>query len=337
MGGGGWSRRARGFALVGAFAAAVVTLAGCPRRQLNAIAVVPKGTTHEFWKSVHAGAIRAGEELRVQILWKGPLREDDREQQIQAVETFANMNVLGIALAPLDSKALVPAARDVASRHIPLVIFDSDLASDDKISYVATDNFHGGELAGQYLGQLLAGQPNARVAMLRYQEGSDSTNQREQGFLQAIAAFPSVKVVSSNQYGGATTETAFKASENLLAAQTTAAGATLQGIFCPNESTAFGMLRALQDHRLAGKLRFIGFDTSDKIVQALRQGHMDATVVQDPMRMGYLAVKTIIDRLRGGVVQKRVDTGATLVRREEIDDPKMKELLFPDYRKWLKE
>jgi ribose transport system substrate-binding protein len=333
----GWLRRGRAVALGGLFAVAAATSVSCPRRQLNAVAVVPKGTTHEFWKSVHAGANRAGEELRVQILWKGPLREDDREQQIQAVETFANMNVLGIALAPLDSKALVPAARDVASRHIPLVIFDSDLASDDKLSFVATDNFQGGQLAGQYLGQLLAGQASARVAMLRYQEGSDSTNQREQGFLDAIAAFPNIKVVSNNQYGGATTESAFKASENLLAAQTTAAGATLQGIFCPNESTAFGMLRALEDHRLAGKVRFVGFDTSDKLVGALRQGHMDATVVQDPMRMGYLAVKTIIDHLRGGVVKKRVDTGATLVRREEIDDPKIKALLFPDFKKWLKE
>ncbi len=333
----GWLQRARTVATAGVFAVAVGTSMSCPKRQLNAIAVVPKGTTHEFWKSVHAGAKRAGEELRVQILWKGPLREDDREQQIQAVETFANLNVIGIALAPLDSKALVPAAREVARRHIPLVIFDSDLASDDKISYVATDNLQGGQLAGQYMGQLLAGQVNARVAILRYQEGSDSTNQREQGFLDAIAAFPNVKVVSSNQYGGATTETAFKASENLLAAETTAAGATLQGIFCPNESTAFGMLRALEDHRLAGKVRFIGFDTSEKIVVALRQGHMDATVVQDPMRMGYLAVKTIVDHLRGGVVQKRVDTGATLVRREEIDDPKINALLFPDYKKWLKE
>jgi ribose transport system substrate-binding protein len=333
----GWLRRVRAVALGGLFAVAAGTSVSCPRQQLNAIAVVPKGTTHEFWKSVHAGANRAGQEARVQILWKGPLREDDRVQQIQAVETFANMNVLGIALAPLDSKALVPAAREVAGRHIPLVIFDSDLASDDKLSFVATDNFHGGQLAGQYLGQLLAGQASARVAMLRYQEGSDSTNQREKGFLDAIAALPNIKIVSSNQYGGATTESAFKASENLLAAQTTAAGATLQGIFCPNESTAFGMLRALEDHRLAGKVRFIGFDTSDKLVEALRQGHMDATVVQDPMQMGYLAVKTILDHLRGGVVKKRVDTGATLVRREEIDDPKMKELLFPDYKKWLKE
>jgi ribose transport system substrate-binding protein len=333
----GWLRRVRAVALGGLFAVAAGTSVSCPRQQLNAIAVVPKGTTHEFWKSVHAGANRAGQEARVQILWKGPLREDDRVQQIQAVETFANMNVLGIALAPLDSKALVPAAREVAGRHIPLVIFDSDLASDDKLSFVATDNFHGGQLAGQYLGQLLAGQASARVAMLRYQEGSDSTNQREKGFLDAIAALPNIKIVSSNQYGGATTESAFKASENLLAAQTTAAGATLQGIFCPNESTAFGMLRALEDHRLAGKVRFIGFDTSDKLVEALRQSHMDATVVQDPMQMGYLAVKTILDHLRGGVVKKRVDTGATLVRREEIDDPKMKELLFPDYKKWLKE
>ena len=182
---------------------------------------------------MHAGAKRAGEELRLQILWKGPLREDDREQQIQAVETFANMNVLGIALAPLDSKALVPAARDVASRHISLVTFDSDLASDDKITFVATDNFHGGQGAGQYLGQLLTGQANARVAMLRYQEGSESTNQREQGFLDAIAALPNIKGMSSNQYGGATIGSAFKASENLLAAQATAASATFQASSAP--------------------------------------------------------------------------------------------------------
>lgn len=331
--------RGRALAFSAAVAAALaVGVAGCRNHQLNAIAVVPKGTTHEFWKSVHAGAKRAGEELRVQILWKGPLREDDREQQIQAVETFVNMKVLGIALAPLDSRALVPAVHDAALAKIPVVIFDSDLSgSDERLSFVATDNFHGGQLAGQHMGTLLAGQPSARVAMLRYQEGSDSTTERERGFLDAIAKYPAIKVVSSNQFGGATTETAFKASENLLAATTGAAGASLQGIFCPNESTAFGMLRALEDHQLAGKIRFIGFDTSAKIVEALRAGHMDATVVQDPMRMGYVAVKTIIDHLRGGVVKRRLDTGATLIRRDEIDQPKMKELLFPDYQRWLKE
>jgi ribose transport system substrate-binding protein len=318
----------------------MVALAGCHARSMNAVAVVPKGTTHEFWKSVHAGALHAGEDLRVQILWKGPMREDDREQQIQAVETFIDMHVLGIALAPLDDRALVPAVRDASKAKIPVVIFDSNLASDDKVSFVATDNFRGGQLAGEHLAQLLASQPEAKVAMLRYQEGSDSTTQREQGFLDAIARFPAIKVVSSNQFGGATTETAFKASENLLAAQTPGGAATtagLHGVFCPNESTAFGMLRALEERRLAGKIRFIGFDTSAKIADALRRGHMDATVVQDPMRMGYLAVRTVIDQVRGARVPPRIDTGATLIRRDDMDQPRMKELLFPDYGRWLKE
>jgi ribose transport system substrate-binding protein len=326
-------------------------LFGCQSHSLNAVALVPPGhaMTNEFWKSVHAGAIRAGQEMRVQILWKGPLREGDREQQIQIVKGFVNMQVLGIALAPLDSHALVPAAQYAAHLHVPLVIFDSKLDSNDKLSYVAPDDFHGGQLAGEHLGALLTSSggsaaPNAndtiRVAILRYQEGSDNTTQREQGFLDAIAHFPTIKVVSSNQYGGATAETAVKASETLLAAvagSAGTAGAPLQGIFCPNESTTLGMLRALEDRHLAGKVHLIGFDTSAKIVEALRQGHMDATVVQDPMRLGYLAVKAVIDHLRGATIAKRIDTGATLVRRQDMDQPKMKALLVPDYRRWLKE
>jgi ribose transport system substrate-binding protein len=173
--------------------------------------------------------------------------------------------------------------------------------------------------------------------MLRYNEGSESTQQREQGFLDAIAKYPEVKVVSSNQYGGATTETAFKASENLLTAHKTSTGLAVQGIFCPNESTAFGMLRALEDGGFAGKVKFVGFDSSPKLVDAMAKGHLDATVVQDPINMGYLAVKSMVEHLQGKPVPKRIDTGANLITRETMNDPKNKELLNPDFKRWLKE
>jgi ribose transport system substrate-binding protein len=309
--------------------------AGCKKRTTDAIAVIPKGTAHEFWKSVHAGAEKASQELGVNVIWKGPLREDDREDQTQVVESFINMHVKGIVLAPLDDTALVPVVTDAVRAGIPVVAFDSQIKTDDVVSFVATDNHRGGQLAGDHLAKLLDGK--GKVMMLRYAEGSASTAEREQGFLDAIAAYQGIEVVSANQYGGVTTESAFQASENLLTAHKNPQGLTVQGIFCPNESTAFGMLRALEDDGFAGKVAFVGFDSSPKLVDAMAKGHLDATVVQDPIKMGYLAVKAMFEHLQGKPVEKRIDTGATLITRETMGSPASQALLTPDFKKWLKE
>jgi ribose transport system substrate-binding protein len=311
------------------------SVSGCKKRTTDAIAVIPKGTTHEFWKSVHAGAEKASQELGVNIIWKGPLREDDREDQIKVVETFINMRVKGIVLAPLDDTALVPVVTDAVRAGIPVVAFDSSIKTDDISSFVATDNYRGGQLAGHHLATLLG--DKGKVIMLRYAEGSASTAERERGFLDAIAARKGIEVASANQYGGVTTESAFKVSENLLAAHKGPGGLTVQGIFCPNESTAFGMLRALEDSGLAGKVHFIGFDSSPKLVDAMAKGYLDATVVQDPIKMGYLAVKAMVERLAGKPVEKRIDTGATLITRDAISSPDAQALLNPDFKRWLKE
>lgn len=290
------------------------------------IAVIPKGTTHEFWKSVHQGAEQAGAELGVEVIWKGPLKEDDREAQIKVVEDFITRRVDGIVLAPLDDTALRVPVRSATQSGIPVVIFDSALKSEDQISFVATDNSQGGRLGGKYLAELLQGK--GKVILLRYMEGSASTRDREQGFLEAMAENPALTVVSSNQYGGATTETAYQASENLLAPLKNADGSLgIDGIFCPNESTTFGMLRALQDSDLAGKVKFVGFDSSAKLVQALQAGEIQGLVLQNPRKMGYLAVKTLIAHLKGQPVEKRIDTGAVLATSQNLDQPDLKALL----------
>jgi len=298
------------------------------------VAVIPNGTTHEFWQSVHAGAVKASRELGITVIWKGPLKEDDRDAQISVVEDFISRKVSGIVLAPLDDVALrVPVANAVRS-GIPVVIFDSDLQSQDYVSFVATDNVKGGQLAGEELARRLGGK--GKVVMLRYQEGSASTMNREKGFLDAVAGHPDIQVVSANQYGGATTETAYKASENLLAPLKTAQGAlSVDGIFCPNESTTFGMLRALQDAGLAGKVKFVGFDSSDKLIQALEKGELDGLVLQDPMNMGYMGVKTIVEHLRGKTVDKKMDTGSTVATKENMNEPDVARLLRPDFQKWF--
>jgi ribose transport system substrate-binding protein len=293
------------------------------------IAVIPKGTTHEFWKAIHAGAVRAARELDVEVIWKGPQKEDDRAQQITVVEDFISRGVDGIVLAPLDDRALVRPVQDAAREKIPVVIIDSALQGSDYASYVATDNYQGGVLAGRRLGQLMEGR--GKIFLIRYQEGSASTTQREAGFLDTVKKeFPGMDLLVQDQYAGATTETAYQLAENLLSRFP-----DVQGIFAPNESSTFGVLRALQESRLAGKVKFVGFDSSPKLVQGLRDGEILGLVLQNPMKMGYLGVKTMVAYLRGEAVAKVIDTGVTLVTADNMDQPEIRSLLEPDLSTYL--
>ena len=296
------------------------------------IAVIPKGTTHEFWKSVHAGAVKAAREVNVDVVWKGPLKEDDLKSQVDLVQSFTAQGVSGIVLAPLNDTALAAPVKAAGDAQIPVVIFDSALKDKSYVSFVATDNRAAGALAGARMGKLLNGKGN--VLVLRYLEGSASTNDREEGFLEGIRKFPEIKIVSDNRYGGATTESAHAASENLLLAQNAAKG-TINGIFTPNESTTFGMLLALQKAELAGKIHFIGFDSSEKLIAGVAAGQIDALVLQDPLKMGYLAVKTIAAHLHKEPVEARIDTGATLVDKDNLNSPEISELMKPNLAKWL--
>ena len=300
------------------------------------IAVVPKGTTHEFWRAIHAGAVQAAQELTasgdsVRIIWKGPLREDDREQQVQVVEGFTSQGVSGIVLAPLDDRALVRPVEEAKGAGVPTVIIDSGLQSDQIVSFVATDNYKGGELCAERLGTLLNGK--GKVLVLRYQEGSASTTEREKGFIDKMkSAYPGITLVSSDQYAGATRETAKRTSENLLNRY----GNELVGIFTPNESSTDGMLLALQDIDKAGKIRLVGFDASKSLLAAMKAKQLDGVAVQNPMKMGYLGVKTMVAHLRNQPVEKRIDTGVTLVTPENMEEPAMKELTSPPVDKYLK-
>ena len=306
-----------------------------PAPARTTIAVIPKGTSHVFWQSIHAGAAKAAQELGVDIIWRGPIREDDRDSQVSEVEGFVSRGVSGIVLAPLDDTALAAPVTSAMRSKIPVVIIDSGLKGGEYVSFVATDNHKGGRLGGEQLAKILGGK--GKVAMLRYEEGSASTNEREDGFLEAMKAQPGIQVVSANQYGGADVESAYKKSESLLSTYKKPDGSlALDGIFTPNESTSFGMLRVLQDNSWAGKVHFVGFDASENLVKGLRSGQIDALVVQDPIKMGYLGVKTLAAHLKGQPVEKRIDTGVQVATRENMDAPEMKDVLFPDLSKWLK-
>ncbi|MGB7295771.1 MAG: substrate-binding domain-containing protein [Candidatus Aminicenantales bacterium] len=288
------------------------------------LAVIPMGTTHEFWKAIHAGAKKAADERGVEIIWKGPLKEDDRNDQIQIVETMINAGVDAIILTPLDDRALMPPVADARARGIPTVIFNTALAGSDHIAYVATDSWKGGVLAAERIGSLLRGQ--GKLILIRIIEGIEGNRQREEGFLETIRSkFPDMIILSDNQYAGITTETAYQTTENLLARFP-----DVEAIFTPNESTTFGCLRALQDHGLAGRVIHVGFDSSKKLIEGLEKRELMGLVLQDPVRMGYESVRTAVAHLRGEPYESLIDTGVYLATPENMNKPEVWRLLVPD-------
>jgi ribose transport system substrate-binding protein len=212
------------------------------------VMVIPKGTTHEFWMTLHAGTLKAAEDLgNVEVIWLGPQKEDDRVLQIQLVQSAVAAGVDGIVLAPLDSRALVQPVEAAVAKRIPVVIYDSGLESDKMVSFIATNNYNGGVLAAKRLGELLKGQ--GKVILLRYAVGSESTEQREKGFTDTLAKeFPGITMLSDTEYAGPTSDSAQQKAQSLI----TRYRGQVHGIFCPNESSTSGMLRALEG---AGMLR----------------------------------------------------------------------------------
>jgi len=208
-------------------------------------------------------------------------------------------------------------------RGIPVVIIDSGLQSDQHASFVATDNKVGGKLCAKRLAEVMGGEGTA--LMLRYMEGSASTNNRELGFLEGMKEYgPGIQLVSTNQFAGATMEKAFQAAQNLLNRF-----GDVGGIFCPNESSTQGMLRALVTAGKAGEVKFVGFDSNEALLKGLQDGHIHGLALQNPFRMGYMGVKTAVEVLNGSEVSQRIDTGVGLVTKENMNTPEMRKLLNP--------
>lgn len=286
------------------------------------VVVIPKGTTHQFWQAVHAGAEQVAAEKGLALTFKGPLQESDRAAQKKLVQQFVAEGVAGIALAPLDHKALVPEVRSAKAKGIPVVIFDSALdakAGEDFAAFIATDNEKGGRMAGEEMARLLGGK--GKVVVLRYQAGSASTTEREEGFL-AVARERGLEVIVDNRFAGATTGEAKTQALNLADDLKKA-----DGVFCPCEPVTNGMMLALDQLQMTGKLKFVGFDVTAPLKKGLEEGKIHALVVQDPRRMGALAVESLKTLLDGGEVEAFVDTGCVLATKANMADAEVAPLL----------
>jgi ribose transport system substrate-binding protein len=286
------------------------------------IGVIPKETASVYWEGVRQGALKAGQEENYDILWNGPEIETDRERQIQIVEDMIARKVDGIVLAPNDRKALVPVVEKIDAKKIPCVIIDSGVETDKFLSFMATDNYKGGVLAAQRIGEILGGK--GKVIVVEWTPNSASTDYRLQGFRATLAKeFPGIEIVDSQYANPPTMEKVRDVTQDMLARN-----AGIDGIFACNATTAGGALTALREFQQGDKkIKMVGFDAWPMLVDGLEKGELDGLIIQNPYRMGYEGVKAIIRHLKGETVPKQVDTGVELITKDRLHDPKIKELL----------
>jgi ribose transport system substrate-binding protein len=288
-----------------------LAIAGCNQNRKKRIAVIPKGTSHEFWLAVREGALRAGKDLNVEILWNGPPLETEYSRQIQILDSMISQRVDGIAIAAAERKALVGPVERATREGIPVTVFDSGLDTTNYLCYVGTDNVAAGRLGARTLAALIKNK--GTIGMIMHAPGSQSTMDREKGFVDAIQKdFPNIRIAAM-QFGMSDRAKARAAAENILTAHP-----DLDGMFASSEPSSIGAALAVKARNLSGKLKLVAFDTSDALLEDLRGGTIDAIVVQDPQGMGYEAVRTVVDKLNGKQPPKRIDMQAKVLRRGDV-------------------
>jgi len=286
------------------------------------IAVIPKGTTHQFWQTIRAGAEAAGKELNAKILWNGPKAETDIEDQKNIVKAYASQGVDGICLAATDKNSLSITVDEIQKQNIPVVTIDSGIEPDHSRSFVATDNVAAARLAAKEMGRLLGGK--GKVAVISFLKGAGTSDEREQGFLEGIREFSGIKVLPPVE----TKSDSARAREQMETLLTQ--HPDLAGVFASNEPNVVGAAGVLKEKKLGGKVKMVGFDASDPEITFLKEGLVQVLVVQDPFKMGYEGVKALVQILRKtSTPPRRVDTGATVVTADNLTQPEIHKLLYP--------
>ncbi|HEV2474373.1 MAG TPA: ABC transporter substrate-binding protein, partial [Chthonomonadales bacterium] len=312
---------------------AAALILGCPKPKAAAptgggaspsgkisIAVIPKATSHSYWLSVKAGADAAGRAAGVDIHWLGPSEETGITEQINILQSQVTSGVQGVVLAATDSHALIRPVQDAIAKGVKVVTVDSGLAEPISLCYIATDNVEGGRLAADALAKAIGGK--GKVGVLAYLKGAASNDQREQGFNEEIRKYPGIRVVST-LYTDSEAAKAGDQTTNMLTANP-----DIAGIFAANEPNGVGAAGYLRQARLAGKVKMVAFDSSPDEINALKDGTIQALIVQNPYEMGFQGVNTVLKAIRGEpITQKFIDSGVTVVTMQNLNDPKVQKLV----------
>lgn len=288
--------------------------------------MVPKASADIFWQSVHAGAVKGGWQNHVEIVWDGPPNETDIAGEMKIMETMIDRRVDAIALAPSDRSAFKIVVDRAAAAGIPVVIYDSGIDTNNYASFVATDNYLGGEMGADRLGQLLHG--SGKIVMVKTVPGGASTMAREDGFRHELKAkFPAIQILDE-RFGMATIAESRKVTENMMTAHP-----DLNGIFCSNESGSEGAAQTLKSR--GSKIKLVGFDSSPMLIALLREGWIDSLIIQDPFKMGETAVDQAARALRREKIPKKIFLPPRLVNLANLNQPDVAAQLNPDLKRYL--
>lgn len=297
-------------------------LTSCRRQRARVIGVVPKATSHLFFLAVHAGVNKAARDAGVEVLWNGPNEETDHARQIQIVDSMVTRRVDALAISATDERALATPVERAIKAGIPVAVFDSGVNVEGYVTFVATDNYAAGCTAARLMNQLCGGSGDVGVVM--HKPGGTSTMLRESGFDETIAREAAGLRVVARQYGMSDRAKARAVAENILTAHP-----RISGLFASSEASSLGAIQAVAGRGLGGKVKVITFDTSDSHIEALQRGIIDAMLVQDSFRLGYQAVKALVDKLEGRTPSRRLDVPAVVVRRADLGSPETMALLKP--------
>ncbi len=285
------------------------------------IPMISKGFQHQFWQVVKQGAYKAAQDCGVGVDFVGPATESQVDVQINMLQTALNRNPNAIALAALDTKAALPLLQQAQKANIPVIAFDSGVEGDIPVTTAATDNIKAAGVAADKMAELIGG--SGEVALVVHDQTSQTGITRRDGFVNEIKAkYPTI-TIDDIQYGGGDQLKSADIAKAIIQAHP-----NLKGIFGSNEGSAIGVVNAVKELNMSGKIVVIGYDSGKDQLDAIRSGLEAGAITQNPFGIGYKSVEAAVKILSGVSVPKNIDTGFFWYDKTNIDDPQIALLLY---------
>ncbi|QGR00324.1 BMP family ABC transporter substrate-binding protein [Paenibacillus psychroresistens] len=285
------------------------------------IPVISKGFQHQFWQAVKQGAEKAAKEFNVDITFEGPDTEAQVDKQIEMLQAALGKKASAIAFAALDSKAATPLLEQAKAAGIPIVGFDSGVDSDIPVTTAATDNVAAAALAADKMAELIGSE--GEVGLIVHDQTSRTGVDRRDGFMNRMKEkYPNIKILNP-EYAGGDQLKSTDAAKAMIQSHP-----NLKGIFGTNEGSAIGVVNAITELKKDGKIVIIGFDSGKAQIDAVRSGQMSGAITQNPIGIGYEAVKAAVQAVKGETVAKTIDTGFYWYDKTNVDEQKIKDVLY---------
>jgi len=306
--------------LIAILLSAVVSFAGAETKKLY-IPVISKGFQHQFWLAVKVGAEKAALDFNVTITFEGPENESQVDKQMDMLQVAIDKNPAAICFAAVDSKAAIPLLEQAKAKGIPVIGFDSGVDSDIPLSTASTDNIAAAALAADKMAELIGGA--GEVAVIAHDQTSRTGIDRVKGFTDRMTEkYPNITIVAT-QYGGGDQLRSTDLAKAIIQGHP-----ELKGFFGANEGSIIGVLNAVTELGMKGKLIVIGYDSGQQQIEAIRSGLQAGAITQDPIGIGYKAVEAAVKAIKGETLPKFIDTGFHWFDNTNIDDPVIAALLY---------